>query len=315
MGGRIIDGRYELVRLLGQGGMGAVHEAIERPSSRRVALKLIVSEALANEPDIVARFEREAQASAAIDSPHVVEVLASGVDPATNDAYMVMELLAGEDLHALLHRLGPLAPDLVLALIRQACSGLERAHRSGVIHRDLKPANMFLVKRDGEDARVLKLLDFRIAKVRRDALSATDTTSHALTRSGTMLGSPVYTSPEQAKSAKDLDARADIFSLGVAMYELQLTRLGAASKPALNERTKARHLVHSSLGGTSGRARPRARRRRSARSRARGRAPRRLSCSERSSSDPRPSRAILRSPCFADQRRSTSFTSIMVSSR
>jgi len=130
---------------------------------------------------------------------------------------MVMEHLAGEDLSALVHRMGPLPPTLVVNLAAQACLGLERAHGHGIIHRDIKSANIFLSRKDGGEVTV-KILDFGIAKVRADPL-APGATSHHLTRTGTMLGSPLYMSPEQARGMKTLDGRADVWSLGVVMYE------------------------------------------------------------------------------------------------
>ncbi|MBX3217549.1 MAG: protein kinase [Labilithrix sp.] len=213
---QVIDGKYAVVRLLGKGGMGAVYEARHLGTSRRVAVKLIVSEALAKEPEVVTRFQREARASGAVDSQHVVQVLDTGVDPATDSPYMVMEYLAGEDLFALVGRVGPLPPDLVVRVVAQACLGLQRAHDAGIIHRDIKSANLYLARRERGEI-VVKVLDFGIAKVRADPLSAQE--NHHLTRTGSMLGSPLYMSPEQARGAKTLDGRADVWSMGVAMYE------------------------------------------------------------------------------------------------
>jgi eukaryotic-like serine/threonine-protein kinase len=212
-----IDDKYDVVSLLGKGGMGAVYEATNRQTGRRVAIKVIVNEALAKEPEILSRFRREARASGTVDSQHVVQVLDTGVDGATNSPYMVMEHLAGEDLSNLIHRLGPLPPQLVVNIAAQACLGLERAHAAGIIHRDIKSANIFLARGDGGNV-TIKVLDFGIAKVRADPL-APHATSHHLTRTGTMLGSPLYMSPEQARGMKTLDGRADLWSLGVVMYE------------------------------------------------------------------------------------------------
>src|SRR5262249_51853008 len=127
-----------------------------------------------------------------------------------------MELLSGADLNEPVRRIGPLPPDVALRIVGQACLGLESAHEKGIVHRDIKSANLFLAS-SGADERVVKLLDFGIAKVRADQLSQSD--SHALTRTGAMLGSPLYMSPEQARGAKTLDGRSDVFSLGVVMYE------------------------------------------------------------------------------------------------
>ena len=213
-GHAVVDGKYQILRELGKGGMGAVYEAEHLGTGRKVALKLILSAALAVESDILARFRREARASGSIDSDHVVQVLDTGVDPETARPYMVMELLSGEDVHALVQRLGPLPPDLVLRIVAQACVGLQAAHDLGIVHRDIKSANVFLARRG--DERVLKLLDFGIAKVRADPLASGE---QHLTRTGALLGSPLYMSPEQARGSKTLDARSDLFSLGVMMYE------------------------------------------------------------------------------------------------
>ena len=212
----VVDGKYQILRQLGQGGMGAVYEAQHVGTGRRVAVKVIISEALSKEKDILVRFQREARASGSIDSQHVVQVLDTGIDPVTNSPYMVMELLSGEDVHDLCKRLGPLPPELVLRIVAQACIGLARAHEKGIVHRDIKSANVFLSRREGGE-RVLKLLDFGIAKVRGDQLGASE--NHGLTRTGAMMGSPLYMSPEQARGSKSLDGRSDLYSLGVLMYE------------------------------------------------------------------------------------------------
>ncbi|HSQ62826.1 MAG TPA: protein kinase [Polyangiaceae bacterium] len=213
---QFIDSKYQIIRQLGQGGMGAVYEARHVGTNRRVAVKVIVSQALAAGPDVVRRFQLEARASGAIDSDHVVQVLDTGVDPATQNPYMVMELLTGEDVQQLIERLGSLAPDLALRILAQACVGLRRAHEAGIVHRDIKSANLFLSRRESGDI-LVKLLDFGIAKVRADQFAASG--DHGLTRTGSMLGSPLYMSPEQAKGAKTLDHRSDIWSLGVVLYE------------------------------------------------------------------------------------------------
>ncbi len=216
MQGTIIDGKYEIVRLLGQGGMGAVYEARHLGTSRRVALKVIVSE-LVTGPEIVARFQREARASGSIDSQHVVQMLDTGIDPASRNPYMVMEYMAGEDLSQLLEKVGPVAPELALRLVAQACLGLGRAHEVGIVHRDIKSANLYLARREGTE-RIVKILDFGIARIKADQYSQTG--GQGLTRTGSMIGSPLYMSPEQALGAKDLDNRSDLWSLGVVLYEL-----------------------------------------------------------------------------------------------
>ena len=214
----IIDNKYQIVRQLGKGGMGALYEARHLGTGRRVAVKVILTEALAQSADIVARFQREARASGAIESEHVAQVLDAGVDAATGSPYMVMELLKGEDMQQLIQRVGPLAPELALRLLAHACLGLRRAHEAGIIHRDIKSANLFVARRDSGDA-IVKILDFGIAKVRPDQLSQSQSGGHGLTRTGSMMGSPLYMSPEQALGLKTLDHRTDIWSLGVVLYE------------------------------------------------------------------------------------------------
>ena len=216
MQGKIVDSKYQILRRLGQGGMGTVYEARHLGTGRRVALKVIVPAALLNDDDAIPRFQREARASGAIDSQHVVQVLDTGVDPATNSPYLVMEHLTGEDLLQLVHRVGALAPDAVLRIVAQACSGLSRAHREGIVHRDIKSANLFVAQREGGEV-VVKILDFGIAKVRADPLSSS--APQSITRTGSMLGSPLYMPPEQVIGTKDVDPRSDVFSLGITMYE------------------------------------------------------------------------------------------------
>ena len=239
----IIDSKYQIVRLLGRGGMGAVYEAKHLGTSRRVALKVIVPEALASGSDIVPRFQREARASGAIDSQHVVQVLDTGVDPATKSPYLVMEYLRGEDVLQLIQRLGPLPVDIALRLMAQACAGIDRAHAAGIIHRDIKSANLFVAHREDDDV-VVKILDFGIAKVRIDPL--TISTNPGITRAGALLGSPLYMAPEQLMGGtKELPHRADIFSLGVTMYEML-----SGNPPNYDLETIGR-LVHAICQGTA----------------------------------------------------------------
>ncbi len=212
--GTTIDGRYRIERQLGAGAMGSVFLAEHTSTGRKVAVKVIGGE-LAR-PDLVARFQREAKAAGAIDTQYITQVLDSGVDPATNMPYLAMEALSGEDLQQAIKRLGPLPVDVTLRIIAQACLGLQKAHEVGVVHRDIKPANLFLARRDGGE-RMVKLLDFGVAKVKMD--HAQDAENAALTKTGSILGSPLFMSPEQARGSKDIDHRADIWSIGVVMYQ------------------------------------------------------------------------------------------------
>jgi serine/threonine protein kinase len=207
--GSLVSERYEVVRRLKSGGMGAVYEVIDRQTSRRRALKTLLPD-LHADPDLVARFEQEARVAAGVESEHVVEVLDAGVDATTGLPFLVMELLRGETLAAMLERRGTLRPSEVVLLLRQVSLALERTHDAGIVHRDLKPENLFVTKRD-DGAPRLKILDFGIAKL------TSRTTVPGTTRN---FGTPVYMSPEQLRGDGDIDARADLYSLGHMAYAL-----------------------------------------------------------------------------------------------
>jgi eukaryotic-like serine/threonine-protein kinase len=223
--GRTLDGKYELISLLGEGGMGAVYEAETTATSQRVAVKLIKTGRLPHSDAVTKRFRREAKAAGAIDCPHVVRILDSGEDEATGDLYMVMEYLLGEDLQRLLGRVGPLPPDVALRVIGQALVGLQKAHEAGIVHRDIKPANIFLAQ-EGDSEITVKLVDFGIAKVRVEPPTAAAAAAAAplpvpttgLTDTGSFLGSPLYMSPEQVHNSKRVDHRTDVWSLGSTLY-------------------------------------------------------------------------------------------------
>ena len=214
--GSTLDGKYHITKLLGAGAMGQVFEAEHTATGRRVAVKVINSPELVKDQTVVGRFQREARAAGSIDTQHITQVLDAGVDRETELPFLVMEYLNGEDVSALIKRLGPLAPELALRIVAQACLGLQKAHEAQVVHRDMKPANLFLAKRDAGEI-IVKVLDFGIAKVKMDAASDEN---HELTKTGSMIGSPLYMSPEQARGdVKHIDARTDIWSMGVVLYQ------------------------------------------------------------------------------------------------
>jgi serine/threonine-protein kinase len=215
--GARLDQKYQLIRLLGEGAMGSVYEAIHQRTGRRVAVKIIKSGKLALGPerDRASRFRREARAGGSIESPHIVQILDSGEDPATGTLYLVMERLVGEDLQHLLDRVGSLPASVALSLAGQALIGLQKAHAAGIVHRDIKPANLFLARQDGGEI-VVKILDFGIAKVRVDPLDTSATTG--ITHTGGFLGSPLYMSPEQVHDSRSVDHRADLWSLASTLY-------------------------------------------------------------------------------------------------
>lgn len=210
--GRVIAGRYRVVGLLGEGGMGAVYVAEHTLLGRKVAIKRLHPE-LTAERNSVIRFHREARAAGATGHEHIVDVLDMGV--AEDGApYLVMEYLQGENLATVLGREGRLAPARACHLVGQALDALEAVHQKGIIHRDLKPDNLFLTRRGGRPDYV-KLLDFGVSKMRRQEGEPFDMT---LTRTGVMVGTPYYMSPEQARGVKDHDHRVDLYAMGVILY-------------------------------------------------------------------------------------------------
>lgn len=206
--------KYELLRLIGRGGMGAVYEARNVATLKRCAVKLLLTPELAGDAEVVKRFFREAKASGMIESDHVVAAFDSGID-AGGHVYYVMECLQGEDLEQTLTRLGELNPTAAAKIILQAATGLASAHALGIVHRDVKPANLFLaVLPDGEVK--VKILDFGVAKVKMEVFN--ESTS-SLTVSGSLLGTPLYMSPEQLRRASAIDQSSDVWSLGVVLFE------------------------------------------------------------------------------------------------
>lgn len=209
--GQVID-QYEIVGVLGQGGMGCVYEAINTKIKKRVAIKSIDG-ALTKNAEAIARFQREALAAGAIESPHIVQIFDASE---TEDGvpYIVMEMLRGTDLGDYIDKLGRLEVDEALNITVQILKGLHHAHKAGIVHRDLKPDNVFLVDREDEPAHV-KLLDFGVSKISRTE----EVPLQTLTRQGTVVGTPFYMSPEQAQAFPDVDGRTDIYSVGAILYE------------------------------------------------------------------------------------------------
>lgn len=205
--------------------MGTVYEAQELPTGRRVALKWMHARPFApDDPDLL-RFNQEARIAGRLDSPHVTAVLELARDPETDVPFQVMELLLGEDIRKLIERVGPLLPDTALRITAQACEGLAKAHAAGVVHRDIKPDNIFLAKNNETGGLVVKLLDFGIAKIRNtpeNTGQAGDFTAPAIpmTQSGQVVGTPLFMAPEQIEGAKHVDARCDVYSMGVTLYAM-----------------------------------------------------------------------------------------------
>jgi eukaryotic-like serine/threonine-protein kinase len=212
--GDILAGKYRIDKILGAGGMGVVVAAHHTQLDERVAIKFLLPEMLAN-ADAVTRFSREARAAVKIKSEHVARV--ADVGTLENGApYMVMEYLEGGDLSAWLSQRGPLPIEQAVDFLLQACEAIAEAHSLGIVHRDLKPANLFVVRRP-DGALSVKVLDFGISKMRGVSGSAPEV---AITKTATMMGSPLYMSPEQMQSSKDVDQRTDIWALGIILHEL-----------------------------------------------------------------------------------------------
>jgi serine/threonine-protein kinase len=216
--GHRLGDRFRVVRVIGRGGMGAVYEVEDRDGQRLAAKVISRGLASENHPALV-RFAREAKAASAISSEHVLRTLDAGSDERLALPYIIMELLQGTDLSTLLKREGALEPQVVVRLILQGARGIAAAHARNVVHRDIKPANLFLKVDERTQDVTVKVCDFGVAKRTRADESRSSRSHLSLTRTGGMLGSPMYMSPEQARNAKHVDARADVWSLGVVLWE------------------------------------------------------------------------------------------------
>ncbi len=206
--GKVLDGRYEVQCVIGEGGMGVVYQARHTTLGKTLAIKVLRGDHL--DDNSMRRFKQEAQSASAIGHEHIVDVLDFGALP-DGSTYFVMEHLLGSSLKAALNlSRTPFSVFRAVHIARQICAALAEAHVRGVVHRDLKPDNIFLVKR-GEDSDFVKVLDFGIAKV--------NTGANTLTRAGQVFGTPHYMAPEQC-AGTHVDARADIYALGVMLYEM-----------------------------------------------------------------------------------------------
>jgi serine/threonine-protein kinase len=207
--GIVLDGRYRLDALLGEGGMGAVYRATQLANDRKVAVKLLKPHLTTDEAS-AQRFLREARSTLKVDSPHAVKVLDFGITP-HGDYYMALEYLDGRTVQRELDVDGPFAPARVVHIAKQALHALGAAHASGIIHRDIKPDNLLLM-RAGDDADYTKVLDFGVAKL-------LDQTVTPLTAQGMVFGTPEFMSPEQA-CGLPLDGRSDLYALAATMFAM-----------------------------------------------------------------------------------------------
>lgn len=211
--GQLIAGKYRVEQLLGRGGMGVVMAALHEQLNQRVALKFLTDDAY-QQPEAVTRFLREARAAVQIQSEHVARVTDVGTLE-SGAPYMVMEYLRGQDLKEVSMRRGPLPVVEAVDYLLQACDAVAEAHSLGIVHRDLKPSNLFLTER-ADGSPLVKVLDFGISK----ALHKGETSQLQMTASAAIMGSPQYMSPEQIRSSKNVDARADVWALGTILHEL-----------------------------------------------------------------------------------------------
>jgi serine/threonine-protein kinase len=212
--GQKLAGRYEILRKIGEGGMGAVYEARHLKIDKRVAVKVLLDKFI-QKADVVARLEQEAKLASAIGHENIVDINDFGE---TDDGrtFVVMEFLEGESLAQLLQREGPLPPQRAVGIARQVASALAAAHGKEIVHRDVKPENIFITRRNDRD--FVKVVDFGISKAMRP--TDLEEASPRLTQTGMVLGTPLYLSPEQARGEEKLDQRIDIYALGTILYEM-----------------------------------------------------------------------------------------------
>lgn len=211
--GELLEGKYRVVRLIGTGGMGSVYEGENVLISRRVAIK-VLHPGLGQKRSIVARFEQEARAAGKIQNDHINEVIDIGTLE-DGSKFIVLEFLEGETLRQRLKRAGALTPMQAAQIVMQVLRGLASAHRAGIVHRDLKPGNIFILWEKLGQRDFVKIIDFGVSKFTVDDAASVD----ALDNPDTVVGTPHYMAPEQIRHCADVDARADLYSVGIILYK------------------------------------------------------------------------------------------------
>ena len=219
IGREILGGQFQIVEKIGTGGMGSVYKASQPAMNRMVAIKILHPK-LAGRKDLTSRFRREARAMSQLTHPNTVKVFMYGELEEDGSLYIVMELLEGRNLNQTVRKEGAMPPERAIPVLIQVCGALQEAHDLGIVHRDLKPENIFL-SRQGGILDYPKVLDFGLAKVTERQMQPG---SLILTQEGMVFGTPEFMSPEQAQG-KTLDARSDIYSLAVILYELLTAKL------------------------------------------------------------------------------------------
>ncbi len=219
IGREILGGQFQILQKIGTGGMGSVYKASQPEMNRMVAIKILHPK-LAGRKDLVSRFRREARAMSQLTHPNTVKVFMYGELEDDGSLYIVMEFLEGRNLNQTVRKGGPLPPDRAIPVLVQVCGALHEAHQMGIVHRDLKPENIFLSEQRGLKD-YPKVLDFGLAKVTERQMRPG---SVILTQEGMVFGTPEFMSPEQAQG-KNLDARSDLYSLAVILYEVLTGKL------------------------------------------------------------------------------------------
>ncbi len=211
--GALVAGKYRLESVVGVGGMGSVWSAVHLGLAQQVAIKLVSSN-FVRSTDALRRFDCEAKAAAKIRSRHVPQVFDNGVME-DGTPYLAMELLHGESLFRRIHRQGPVPLPEAVSILDQCCKALSRAHALGIVHRDIKPDNIYLAQSVDDEGYVVKVLDFGVAK-----FTVLGEAEHSSTRTGSLVGTPQYMSPEQARGLRTIDFRSDLYSLGLVAYTM-----------------------------------------------------------------------------------------------
>src|ERR1700722_8220662 len=209
--GLVVEGRYKIESVIGQGSAGTVYKAVQELIGREVAIK-VLHDYLVSDQEFIKRFTQEAKASSRLSHPNIITIYDFGVIPQGGRPYIAMDLLKGTPLSDLLAERNHLEVDETVPIFKQVCGALAEAHRQGVVHRDVKPENIVLVERSGQKLFPI-VVDFGIARLLQE-----DASLGRITRSGTVCGSPTYMSPEQCTSSK-VDQRSDIYSLGIVIFE------------------------------------------------------------------------------------------------
>lgn len=228
--GTVLAGNYEIISIIGQGGMGVVYKGRHALMERIVAIKMLQAQLITDSMS-VKRFQQESKAAARIKHPHIIDVYDFGISP-TGQPYIVMEFLSGTPLSDVIKDQGQVGVERTIKIMAQACDALEHAHRQGVVHRDLKPSNIVLTKYD-EDDDFVKVVDFGVAKL----MPTAGQEGQRLTQAGEVCGSPVYMSPEQCMG-QELDPRSDVYSMGVVVYETLTGRLPILGKTMVDTMSK-----------------------------------------------------------------------------